>query len=103
MRKDDVIKKSQKESMDMDEREKYFHEPAYGFAGTAMMCLAGVFVVAAFFRGENIWGYSALIFTYVSASNLYQYRYLKKKHHLVTGISGALVVIIDTILLFTRG
>jgi membrane associated rhomboid family serine protease len=100
MTKEEILEKSRNVR---DEREQSVGLRSFGLAGCVVAILVVIFSVWTAYRGGVVYGYAAILFAYLSASQLYRYSNLKTKFILVLGCIQAIIALINTILFFIKG
>lgn len=100
MKKEEILEKSKAMG---DEREQSVVIHSFGFSGCVIAILVVVFSIWNAYLGETFYGYAAILFAYLSTSQLYKFKSLKYKSDLAWGCLEAIIALLNTILFFIKG
>lgn len=100
MKKEDILRKSKNMR---DEREQSIEFHSFKFGGCVITVLIVAFSIWTVYRGGTIFGYAAVLFGYLSASQLFTFKKLKNKSALLVGCMASIVTPLNIIMLFIRG
>lgn len=100
MKKEDILRKSKNMR---DEREQSIELHSFGFGGCVITILVVVFSIWTAYRGGSFFGYAAILFGYLSASQLFIFKKLKNKLALLVGCMASIVTLLNIIMFFIRG
>lgn len=101
MKKEDILLKAKNSGL--DERESSIFMRSFGIGGIVVCILALIFSIWKAIHGQQFFEFSAIVFAYLSATDLYKYKNIKDKRYLISGIPGGILTIILIAMYFIRG
>lgn len=101
MKREDILLKAKNGGLDEREASIFLH--SFGIGGIAVCVLAVIFSVWKAIHGEQFFEFSAFVFAYLSATDLYKYKNIKDKRYLASGIFTGIFTIILIVIYFVRG
>lgn len=102
MDREEVLKQTQAQAGDLDEREQQMLGEAFGFGGVLMTLLCAALAAARLVQGLGAYDYAAIVFAYLAGTHARQFWKTRRRGNLLMAAASAVVLAANLILLWTR-